>query len=87
MTQYLGLGGMAALVLGALMRGGSYASSKHQDLQVTETSDRALRPLRLIGSSGITMNGGYLNHGPTVRQSQRAALKVKNRAKHRRACR
>lgn len=29
----------------------------------------------------------YLKHGPTVAQVKRAAIKAKNRAKHRRACR
>ncbi len=71
---------LLSAALSALMTAGFGASR----VDWAPTGGVARMPSRTVQYVGP---GGYLNHGDSPRQSQRKALKAKNRAKHRRACR
>ncbi len=84
---------MIALALGGLlgMTGGMPGSLSPDKSPMTMRAP-AMRPSRKAILSGSHMTGiiryGYLKNPPgTVAQAKRAAIKTKNRAKHRRAAR
>ncbi len=85
-------GRMIALALGGLlgMSGGLPAVGGMENAPIPSRAP-AMRPSRKEILSGSHYTGvirfGYMKNPPgTVAQSKRAAIKAKNRAKHRRAC-
>lgn len=84
---------MLALALSSLlgMSGGLPAVGGMEKAPIPSRAP-AMRPSRKAILSGSHYTGiirfGYMKSPPgTVAQSKRAAIKIKNRAKHRRACR